>query len=318
MGSHRERQKKRKKTPVVQQKQSAPGRPNKKGGTGSKRFQRNQLLGVGGMCEVYSALDLCRLEWSDAFPKVAVKRLLPELAHNRQAQVALAQEFFTLRHLVHPGVVRVYELHTEPDGLCYTMELLGGTSLHHMQADAPSGLGREGMKLAAQLFETLAYLHEKGVVHADVKPANLFRAPGDRLVLIDFNISQVTSRPGAACSPIAHGLRTSLKFPAHSLLHSSPDRLKTGRPSVADDIFAACCTVYEVIAGEHPFKRLSSLEAEKKALLPQRPKGIPGCQWKMLRRGLSFAPADRPKASQLQRAFKASSLFSKLSLSLFG
>jgi serine/threonine-protein kinase Stk1 len=232
--------------------------------------------------------------------------------------LALAQEFFTLRHLVHPGIVRAYELHREPDGLCYSMELLEGLSLHQAQAAMPSGLGKDGLRIAAKLFETLEYLHSKGVVHADIKPANLFNAPEDRLVLIDFNISQVTARPGAACSPIAQGLRATLKLPAHSLLHASPERLRTGCPSNADDIFAACCTVYELIEGQHPFNRLSSLEAEEKQLRLQQPRGIPDLQWKILRQGLSFSAADRPDADRLRRVFEAKSLFSMLRFSLTG
>jgi serine/threonine-protein kinase Stk1 len=270
------------------------------------------------MCEVFSALDLCRLEWSDTAPQVAVKRLLPELAGNRQAQLALAREFFTLRHLVHPGVVRAYDLHREPGGICYSMELLEGLSLHQTEVAAPSGLGKDGLRIAARLFETLAYLHGKGVVHADVKPANLFTAPEGRLVLIDFNISQVTAKPGAACSPIAQGLRADLKFPAHSLLHSSPERLQSGCPSMADDVFAACCTVYELIEGRHPFKRLSSLEAAEKKMQPQKPGSLPGLQWKLLQQGLSFSATARPGADQLRRAFGAQSILSRLRFSLAG
>jgi len=318
MGTHPGRQKKRKKVPALPHKQTTVSKSRKKYENSNRRFQLDRLLGCGGMCEVYSALDLCRLEWNDKAPKVAVKRLLPELAENRQAQLALAQEFFTLRHLTHPGVVRAYELHTEQTGLCYSMELLDGSSLHQAQANLPSGFGKDGLGIAASLFETLVYLHGKGVVHADVKPANLFKAPENRLVLIDFNISQVTARPGAACSPIAQGLRANLKFPAHSLLHASPERLRTGCPSTADDIFSACCTIYELIEGQHPFKRLSSVEAEEKQMLPQQPNCMSNFQWNILKRGLSFLTSERPDAEQLLRAFKANSIISRLSFNLSG
>jgi len=270
------------------------------------RFKLEKLLGVGGMCEVYAALDLRRLEWSDKTPKVAVKCLLPELAGNRQARLALAQEFFTLRHLTHPGVVRVYDLHPELGGICFSMEFLDGPSLHQSLANMPSGYGRDGIWMATKLFETLDFLHGKGVVHADVKPANLFIAPDARLVLIDFNISQVIVKPGAACSPVSGGLRAALFVPAHSELHASPERLQTGQPSMADDIYAACCTVYELVAGNHPFNRLSALEAEQKGMTPLRPRGISGSQWKALAGGLSFSAAKRPSAGQLWRAFTAS------------
>ena len=276
------------------------------------RFKLEKLLGTGGMCEVYSALDLRRLEWNDKSPLVAVKRLLPKLADNHNAQLALAQEFFTLRHLTHPGVVRVYDLHPESEGLCFSMELLEGSSLHQSLANMPSGYGRDGIWIGEKLFETLSFLHNNGVVHADVKPANLFIAPKMRLVITDFNASHVIVKPGAACSPVSNRLRTAFIVPAHSLLHASPERLKTGQPSLADDIYAACCTIYELIAGMHPFSRLSSLEAEQRRMSPQKPPGISGKQWKALAGGLSFSAEQRPDADQLWQVFKASTKFSRL------
>ena len=318
MGNLKGKQKKRKKFAATFRHAGPGARPKAARGGPKNRFLLEGMLGSGGMCEVYSALDLWRLEWSDKTPRVAVKRLLPELEGKRQAQIALAQEFFTLRHLVHPGVVRVYDLHPGPRGLCFSMELLEGPSLYQAQASTPAGLGRDGIWIANRLFETLSYLHERGVVHADVKPSNLFQAPDSRLVLIDFNVSQVVPKPGAACSPIAQGLRSSLKLPAHSLLHSSPERLQTGRPSMADDVYSASCTVYELIAGRHPFNRMSSVEAEKENMKPEKLDALSGPQWKALSRGLSFSPAERPAAGELWREFATQSIISKLLVSLAG
>jgi serine/threonine-protein kinase Stk1 len=306
------KQQRRKKSPAP----SAAPRPRAAEGEPSKRFLLEKLLGAGGMCEVYAALDLWRLEWSDKSPRVAIKRLLPKLSGKRPAQMALAREFFTLRHLAHPGVVRVYDLHPDPGGVCFSMELLEGPSLH--QAGRTSGYGRDGVRIAEKLFATLRFLHAKGVVHADIKPANLFEAPDSRLVLIDFNISQVTAAPGAACSPIAQGPRANPEFPAHSLLHAGPERLRTNRPSMADDVFSACCTAYELIAGRHPFNRLSSIVAEQKRMRPAKPEGISGAQWKALSRGLSFLPGERPDADGLWRAFAAPSRIARLIMSLSG
>lgn len=312
MGRRKEKRKQRKRVTPAPLRDAPGSRPKAQTEEPRKRFVLEKLLGAGGMCEVHSALDLWRLEWSDKAPRVAVKQLLPELAENQQAQIALAQEFFTLRHLIHPGVVRVYDLHCGPAGVCFSMEMLEGISLHQAHADFPSGFGGAGLWMAVKLLETLKFLHSMGVVHADIKPSNLFIEPDKRLVLIDFNISQVAAKPGAACSPIAHGLRSKLKFPAYSLLHSSPERLKSGRPSMADDVYSASCTIYELIAGRHPFNRLSSVEAEQKNLTPAKPEGFTGIQWKTLLRGLSFSAAERPGADELWRAFSASSRLSRL------
>lgn len=266
------------------------------------RFLLQQLLGCGGVCEVYAALDLRRVEWSDASPQVAVKRLLPELTRNYQAQLALAQEFCILRHLVHPGVVRVFDLHNEPFGLCYSMELLQGRNAGEIRpGDLP---GAALATMTARFFDALAFLHAQGIAHGDIKPANLLLKSGERPVLIDFNVAAASMRKGGTPAAVV-GLRESLRVPAHSLLYSSPERLEGGPPSMEDDIFSACCTVHEVFSGAHPFKRLSPAEARQQDMVPARPPGIPPFLWPLLRRGLAFQAQARPDAASLRRAFAA-------------
>jgi serine/threonine-protein kinase Stk1 len=274
----------------------------------SDRFHLEALLGAGGMCEVYAARDLRRVEWGDSTPRVAVKRLLPELRDNRQAQIALAQEFFVLRHLVHPGVIRVFDLHQQSWGSCYSMELLDGVALH---ACDPVVLAKNAFAIAVQLFDLLDFLHTRGIVHGDIKPANLFLAADGRLTLIDFNIAVAHSKHGAATSPVGKGIGAGMRLAGYSALHASPDCLRGNIPHQPDDIFSACCTVYEVIAGKHPFNRRPSLEAEAENLHPVKPEELSGKAWKLLAAGLVFDGAKRPDAGELRQAFSGgkSSLF---------
>ncbi len=272
-------------------------------GPGEERFLLESLLGSGGICQVHAALDLRRVEWGDANPKVAVKRLLPEFGDNAQARLALAQEFCVLRHLAHPGVVRVFDLHKEPFGICFSMELLEGHTLQEELRRSPSGLGRAAAHIGRSIFEALHFLHSHGVVHGDIKPSNVFLAPEGRIALIDFNVATATAQVGAACSPITRGLRESLHLPSYSLRYAAPERLQGGGPSVADDIFAACCTVYEAFSGSHPFGRHSSLEAVRDKIEPERPVGMLLRQWGPVRKGLAFEPASRPAAAGLRSGF---------------
>jgi hypothetical protein len=76
--------------------------------------------------------------------------------------------------------------------------------------------------------------------------------------------------------------------------------------------------VYELIAGYHPFHRIPSTEAEEKRLRPPKLKGLSGVQWKTLARVLSFAPAERPSAKELWRAFAVPSKISQLVMNLTG
>jgi serine/threonine-protein kinase Stk1 len=264
------------------------------------RFQLKALLGTGGMGEVYAAQDLRRVEWGDSEPRVAIKRLLPELRENKQAQLALAQEFFLLRHLVHPGIVRTFDIHQQSWGPCYSMELLDGSALNLCD---PVLLTKNAFAIAAQLFDVLSFLHAHGIIHGDIKPANLFFAAGGRLTLIDFNIATAQSRPGAAASPVGKGIAGDLRLPGYSALHASPDCLRGAAPRQPDDVFSACCTVYESIAGRHPFNRHTSLEAEEQNLRPTKPQELSRKAWKLLSAGLAFDGAARPDAEALRRAF---------------
>jgi len=279
---------------------------------GEGRFCLESLLGAGGMCEVYSALDLRRVEWGDANPRVAIKKLLPALAQHPQAQLALAQEFCTLRHLAHPGVVRVFDVHKEPFGICLSMELLEGRTTYDELGAYPQGLGPRAVEAVAKLFAVLAFLHGQGVTHGDIKPSNLFLAPEDRVALIDFNVASVTARPGAASSPVAQGLRESLRLPAHSLLHASPERLQTGRASPADDVFSACCTAYELLTGSHPFKGRSAQEAQKQGIIAEKPDILSRWQWPPICQGLAFSPQERPPAAALHERFTARGVLPRL------
>lgn len=276
-----------------------------------ERFHLETLLGAGGMCEVYAALDLRRVEWGDTNPRVAIKRLLPELNDHAQARLALAQEFFTLRHLAHPGVVRVFDLHQEPFGICFSMELLQSSTAQEILSTNTAGMGLAAIGSARKLFTALRFLHSHGVVHGDIKPSNVFIIPEGRIALIDFNVACVTAKPGSACSPVTQGLRESLHLPSYSLLYAGPERLLGGYPSLADDIFAACCTAYEMATGTHPFKRLSALEAQEKSLSPEKPACFSNRQWAVVRKGLSFDPGLRPDAMQLSIAFAEHGLLSQ-------
>jgi serine/threonine-protein kinase Stk1 len=268
-------------------------------GPGEERFLLEKILGTGGVCEVYAALDLRRVEYGDAAPTVAVKRLRPALADNAQARLTLAQEFCILRHLAHPGVVRTFDLHKEPFGICFSMELLEGHTLQDELLGRPAGLGEAAAALGRVLFDTLYFLHSHGIVHGDIKPSNLFLIPERRVALIDFNVATATARAGAACSPVTRGLRDSLHLPSFSLRYASPERLRGGEPSAADDVFSACCTLYEAATGLHPFGRRTSLEAAEQCLRPERPAGLTLQQWQPVRKGLSFERSSRPDASAL-------------------
>ncbi|MDR1397830.1 MAG: serine/threonine protein kinase [Desulfarculales bacterium] len=288
-----------------------PAKPTLMGKEGDgERFILEKRLGAGGICQVYEATDLRRMEYGDAAPKIALKCLLPEFVDNPHARLALVQEFLTLRHITAPGVVRVFDLHATSGGPCFSMELLSGHTAREWLHHHNNGSGKTGIKKAAQLLDSLSYMHRLGIVHGDIKPANIFLAQGDRTVLFDFNIARVNAPPGNASTALAQGLRRKLKLSAQSMLYASPERLQGSGLSAADDIFALSCTVYEFISGQHPFNRQPANQYA--GMQPGRPPNMKWTHWYWLKRGLSFTAALRPSAVSMQKAFAADKGFMRL------
>jgi serine/threonine-protein kinase Stk1 len=253
------------------------------------------------MCQVFEAIDQSRAQWGDAQPKVAIKKLLPEFQENPQARLALAQEFFKARDLLHPNVVRVYDLHQQDGQLMFTMELLSGQTLRdYLSARSPRPIDK--LKAAAHLFQALAHIHQKGLAHADLKPGNLFLCPG-RTVIFDFNLSVVWPAGQEKASSPIQALLKAKSLPGYTMAYASLERLQGARPSLADDIFAASLTAYELLTGNHPFSRLPADQAQQKGLSPKRPAQLARRPWKYLLAGLSLKPDQRPQASELSRVF---------------
>lgn len=265
----------------------------------NSRFITEELLGKGGICEVYSALDLRRVEWGDSDPRVALKRIQKKHENNHQAELSLVQEFCLLRHLTHKGIIRVYDLHQEPQGICFTMELLKGLTIYDLITLNPYGIAHRAINFAKQLFEILVYLHNQGIAHGDIKPNNIYIANENRIVLFDFNVSTITNTPGLASISKIKKLNNNIKFKSYNLLYSDPNRLKNMHVSLFDDIFSSCCVVYELASGRHPFNRQTSQFAFESKIEPQRPNGLSRRQWNYLKKGLSFYNKSRPSAEEL-------------------
>ncbi len=185
-----------------------------------------------------------------------------------------------------------------------TVETIRKIKLAHVVlGNHPAGLGRRGGGAGARVFEFLAYLHAQGVTHGGIKPANVFLEQDGRTVLLDFNAARVSERPGTAGARVALGLPDGISLPGLSRLHAAPERLQGSAPTPSGDVFSASSTVYEMIAGCHPFRRMSSQEAADAGFRPQRISSLRRRQWRELQRGLCFDPQARPTAKRLCAVF---------------
>jgi serine/threonine protein kinase len=206
------------------------------------RFRLQTRLGEGSFGVVYAALDM-----RDG-TQVALKRLR---ALRSDDLYRLKREFRTLADVVHPNLVRRYELWFEAGEAFFTMELIEGRSPREVWLAVPSQL-HAGLR---QLATGLAALHARGLVHRDLKPSNVLVAANRRVVLLDFGLTAPTG--------------------SQSFLAGTPDYMapeaQSGEIGPAADMYAVGVILHEVLTGQLPAAHGSTLLAASAANGPLGP-----------------------------------------------
>ena len=271
----------------------APARVMESGVVLKDKYVLENVIGRGGMGVVFKARDLRREEAQDRNPFVAVKILNDEFRRHPESVVALQRETRKAQDLAHPNIVNVFDFDRDGATVYMVMELLEGQSLDRITKGASfDGLPvDEAFELIEGLGLALSYAHGKGVVHSDFKPGNCFVTRDDVIKVFDFGIARAAKIKGdlsgeeTVFDPGELGALT----PAYASL----EMLEGDEPDARDDIYALACVAYELLAGKHPFGKLSADKARDKQLKPEAIKGVSRRQWRGLQKGLAFARADR-------------------------
>jgi len=257
------------------------------GDTLNGRFVLEECLGFGGMGMVYKALDLRKLEASDRNPYIAIKVLNVQFRGHPKSLIALQREAKKAQMLAHPNIVTVYDFDRDGSMVYLTMEYLSGKPLNQMLR-APDFAGvpfSKALPIISGMSKALAYAHERGFVHCDLKPGNVFLTDSGEVKIIDFGIARVFHKPeeeaeATVFDPGSLGGMT----PAYA----SPEMLEHREADPRDDIFALGCITYELLTGRHPFNRVPATQARSAGLRPQRPKDLGARPWRALQGALAL------------------------------
>jgi len=239
-------------------------------GTRFGRYEIGTQLGVGGMGEVYLAIDT-RLD-----RRVALKILPEKLADNEDRMRRFVQEAKATAALNHPNIAQIYEIGNERDLNYIALEYIDGKTLRHCLADVPPDL-RKMLRWFQYVAEGLAKAHAAGIVHRDLKPENIMVTRDGQVKILDFGLAKlVEASRGALLSSAEREFDTMDLSDSHSTVgvvlgtagYMSPEQAQ-GRTSAIDqrsDIFAFGCILFEAVTGRKAFEGKDRIERLNKII----------------------------------------------------
>jgi eukaryotic-like serine/threonine-protein kinase len=213
------------------------------------RYAIETELGQGGMATVYRARD------KELRRDVAIKVLFPHLARKREVVRRFSREARAAAGLEHTHILRVYDVGggevVGGDPPYIVMELVRGESLRELaekltaEGGAGAALGAEAVaSMGAVLCDALAVAHAAGVVHRDVKPANILVAAGGRLLLADFGVARIDDDDSVVT-------RTGALLGTPSFM--SPEQAQGMEVDARSDLYSVGATLYQLATGSLPF-----------------------------------------------------------------
>ena len=258
------------------------------------RYELISQLGSGGMGRVFKARDRLREEAQDRNPHVALKVLSEEFKLHPDSMIALQREVRRAQRLAHPNVITVHEFFRDGPHLYMTMELLEGKALDQLcQSEYSDGIPYEAAwPIIEGVCRALQYGHDKGIVHSDIKPGNIFLCDDGTVKVLDLGISRPmtpTNVSDAEETVFDPGKRLGSLTPAYAAL----EMWYQDTPDPRDDVYALACVAYVLLAGRHPFDGRSARDVKEMGLVPERIESLTRGQWNALVEGLALERANR-------------------------
>ena len=262
-------------------------------GSSFGHYKIETQLGAGGMGVVYRAYDTMLRR------RVAIKFL--KGAHDDLNRARLLKEARAASALNHPNICTIHEVEEVDDQTCIVMEYVQGVQLESMIV--PGGLPAETLfRYGLQISDALMHAHDRGIVHRDLKAANVIIGTDGRLKVLDFGLAHrlpeyETENPTQSFSLLAEP-----ETVGGTLAYIAPETLKTGQSDARSDVWSLGVLFYEMASGRQPYRGIRGLELVSKVIddrpVPQLSGRVPGPLRSIIHRCLDKDPALRYQNSR--------------------
>jgi len=271
---------------------SAPG-----SGRSFGQYRVLEELGSGSLSTVYRAVQepLGRV--------VAVKALKSTIAPTSPFAAQLEREARVLATLNHPNVVGLHDFVKTPSQMWLVLEFIDGFSLATLLGKRARFSSEFAATIGLEVARGLAHAHERGVVHRDVKPANVALSKHGDVKLVDFGIAQRERLPSVD-EPLVRAPKSETDAAFGTPAYMSPEQILGETVDARSDVFSLGVVLYQLLAGARPFDRPGDAEGDKRAAaqrirrdparpLRERAPEVPRPLERIVMRCLEKLPADR-------------------------
>ncbi len=247
------------------------------------RYEITELIGVGGMAEVYKGVDVIDNK------TVAIKILKKEFAENEEFLRRFRNESKAIAVLSHPNIVKIYDVGFSEKIQYIVMEYIDGITLKEYIEEEKVLTWKDTVHFVIQILRALQHAHDKGIVHRDIKPQNIMMFTDGTIKVMDFGIAKFAREEGKTATDQAIG----------SVHYISPEQASGSVTDAKSDIYSVGAMMYEMLTGKKPFDSDNPVAIAVMHMhdIPERPRAInpdiPDGLEEIVLRAMEKAPEDR-------------------------
>lgn len=201
------------------------------------RYEITELIGMGGMADVYKAVDIMEDR------TVAVKILKNEFSENEEFIRRFRNESKAIAVLSHPNIVKIYDVGFSDEVQYIVMEYINGITLKEFIEQQGVLRWKDALHFTIQVLKALQHAHDRGIVHRDIKPQNIMLFTDGTIKVMDFGIARFSRQDGRTLSDKTIG----------SVHYISPEQARGDITDEKSDIYSVGVMLYEMLTGVKPF-----------------------------------------------------------------